>query len=35
MGCVNSHSIQETKKFKFVIVGLENSGKTAIFEYLR
>ncbi|CAD8050109.1 unnamed protein product [Paramecium sonneborni] len=36
MGCVNSRSVEiYQRKFKLVIVGLEGSGKTAIFEYIR
>ncbi|CAD8054088.1 unnamed protein product [Paramecium primaurelia] len=36
MGCVNSRSVETyQRKFKLVIVGLEGSGKTAIFEYIR
>ncbi|CAK71287.1 unnamed protein product (macronuclear) [Paramecium tetraurelia] len=36
MGCVNSRSVEVyQRKFKLVIVGLEGSGKTSIFEYIR
>lgn len=36
MGCVNNHSVEiNSRKPKFVIVGLEGAGKTAIFEYIR
>ena len=36
MGCVNSRSVETyQRKFKLVIVGLEGSGKTAIFEYIK
>lgn len=37
MGCVNHGSVatNNSRKLKFVIVGLEGCGKTSIFEYLR